>query len=99
MSPSERRKFLEGARAYRADLLTRVRRVACPSCGAKKGAPCVNSRRKMKTECHVVRHREARRAGLVRIRSWSEARKFKEEAKGRGFEKRLSTSCKRMLAS
>lgn len=97
ISSRQRRLRKELNRLYTSDLLRRVRRVPCPTCRAKRGERCRNRGRLPKQECHINRHREARRAGLVRIQSWREARKFQEEARGSGYQKRLSSACKRML--
>lgn len=52
-------------REYQADLLSRIRRVACPVCGAKPKQLCVHYDKKREW-CHAKRRLEAKFVGLVK---------------------------------
>jgi hypothetical protein len=60
MSARVRRELRE----YQADLLSRIRRVTCPVCGAKPKQLCVQYDQK-RDWCHRKRHLEAKFVGLV----------------------------------
>lgn len=60
MSARARRELRE----YHEDLLDRIRRVACPVCGAKPKQLCVQYDQK-RDWCHRKRHLEAKFVGLV----------------------------------
>lgn len=53
---------------YREDLLTRVRKVPCPICGAKPNRHCRNNKGREGNWCHALRHNEAKRQGYVQGR-------------------------------
>lgn len=61
--PKEVRKAM---RAYNKDLLRRVRKVACPHCGAGKKKKCIGQYNRETAGCHADRHIAAKRAGHVR---------------------------------
>jgi len=61
LSPYVRKKLRE----YAQDLLRRVRRVTCPTCGATRGQWCVQYGKK-RTWCHRTRYKEAKFVGLVK---------------------------------
>lgn len=65
---------------YNKDLLSRVRRVACPVCGARPGENCtarwngVGGPREVKW-CHGWRHNEAKKLGLLKGKWYDSAGK------------------------
>ncbi len=52
-------------RAYNKNLIKRVRRVACPTCGARKGKKCIGQYGRRNKGCHWGRHYAAKQAGFV----------------------------------